>query len=844
MTLSNHRHHFELDAAEQYRVLDNKIAAIEAYDQAIAIAHQNSFIQDEALANELAAKFYLAWGKPKIATAYMQEAYDCYARWGAKAKTNDLEQHYPHLLNSKLHQIALETIDSLAHSHPLDLEIKTSNSTGSALNQDLDFVAILKASQSLSSTINLKELLRQLTHIILQSSGGDRCILILPNHEGEWYLEAISSLEMTAIFPEPLAENKQVPVNLIQYVKNSQIPVVIDNLDTDLPVLDDYLTQQQPKSILCLPILNQGELTGILYLHNQITSGVFTSDRIQILNLLCTQAAISLKNAQIYDLKESKAKALQESLEKLQQSEMRFQNLFEKSTDSTVLLGKKGFINCNRSFCNLFKYRHKSQLFETHPSKISPEFQPDGQSSWEKSNAMISIAFKTGNHRFEWLHQKSNQELFWAEVVLTSIFYDGTQILQGVVRDISDRKQAELELQQTNAELVRATRLKDEFLANMSHELRTPLNAILGMTEGLRDEIFGTVTDHQIKALQMIENSSSHLLELINDILDVAKIEAGQLELNCASISLAKLCSASLTFIQQQAQAKNITLETKLLSHLPNLWGDELRIRQVLINLLNNAVKFTPQGGSISLQITPCQHPSQDIVSGLYPNYLRIAIRDTGIGIAPEHINKLFQPFSQIDGKLNRNYEGTGLGLALVKRIVELHGGQVSLTSQVDVGSCFMIDLPCDVTGYLPFDDQSTTWLEPSQSVNLLPTKIPLILLAEDSEANIETISSYLRAKGYYIIIAKDGLEAINFATTYSPDLMLIDIQMPKMDGIEAIQQIRLDSNLSNIPIIALTALAMPSDQERCLAVGANDYLSKPVKLKQLVMTIQKLLNH
>ena len=279
-------------------------------------------------------------------------------------------------------------------------------------------------------------------------------------------------------------------------------------------------------------------------------------------------------------------------------------------------------------------------------------------------------------------------------------------------------------------------------------------------------------------------------------------------------------------------------------SSLPNLWGDELRIRQVLINLLNNAVKFTPEGGSISLQVS-YNHPSQRIVSGLAQNHLQIAISDTGIGIAPEHINKLFQPFSQIDGRLNRNYEGTGLGLALVKRIVELHGGRVSLTSQVGIGSCFMIDLPCDeMACSLPFDPEPNPWLDSSHTLNLLPPKASLLLLAEDNEANIETLSSYLGAKGYDIVVAKDGLEAINFANLYLPDLILMDIQMPKMDGIEAIQQIRLDSNLAHIPIIALTALAMPGDQERCIAVGANDYLSKPVKLKQLVVTIQKILDH
>lgn len=222
-------------------------------------------------------------------------------------------------------------------------------------------------------------------------------------------------------------------------------------------------------------------------------------------------------------------------------------------------------------------------------------------------------------------------------------------------------------------------------------------------------------------------------------------------------------------------------------------------------------------------------------------DYLRIAIIDTGIGIAQEHINKLFQPFIQIDSALNRKYAGTGLGLALVKRIVELHGGQVGLTSEVEVGSCFTIDLLYTDTSSSSADVESHS--PPSIESNEAQEKaLPLILLAEDNEANISTVSSYLKAKGYRILLAKDGAEAIALTNSENPDLILMDIQMPGMDGLEAIDHIRSAPNSVNVPIVALTALAMTSDRDRCLAAGANDYLTKPVKLKQLATTIQQLL--
>jgi CheY-like chemotaxis protein len=218
---------------------------------------------------------------------------------------------------------------------------------------------------------------------------------------------------------------------------------------------------------------------------------------------------------------------------------------------------------------------------------------------------------------------------------------------------------------------------------------------------------------------------------------------------------------------------------------------------------------------------------------------------DTGIGISAENIQRLFQPFIQIDSALNRQYTGTGLGLALVKRLVELHRGNVELTSEVGVGSCFAINLPINV-GSPAIEEQTENDLSGQPQTGQSQTEeliSPLILLAEDNEANIATFSCYLEAKGYRILLATDGQQAIDLAKAEHADLILMDIQMPVIDGLEAIKQICLDPNLADIPIIALTALAMAGDREKCLAAGANEYLTKPVKLKQLATNIQKVLN-
>ncbi len=417
-------------------------------------------------------------------------------------------------------------------------------------------------------------------------------------------------------------------------------------------------------------------------------------------------------------------------------------------------------------------------------------------------------------------------------------------------QELTERQQAQNQLTErnqqlavTNIELERATRLKDEFLANMSHELRTPLNAILGMTEGLQDEIFGIVNERQLQALDTIEGSASHLLSLINDILDVAKIESGQIKLEYSHVAVEQLCSSSLTFVKQQALKKHIQLNTQIPPHLPDLFVDEIRMRQVLLNLLTNAVKFTPEGGTVTLAVSllsQAEDPAR-------PTSLHIAITDTGIGIAPENISKLFKPFVQIDGALNRQQTGTGLGLALVKQIVELHGGQVGLTSELGVGSCFTVDLPYELEVSSIFQTESSpiaTEVNLSTPYTSDPTytQAPLILLAEDNPDNITAISTYLEAKGYRFLVANNGQEAIDLALSHQPDVILMDVQMPGLDGLEAMKQIRQQENLRETPIIALTALAMKGDRERCLEAGANHYLSKPVKLKQLDTSIKELL--
>ncbi|MFZ0546691.1 MAG: ATP-binding protein [Candidatus Promineifilaceae bacterium] len=392
-------------------------------------------------------------------------------------------------------------------------------------------------------------------------------------------------------------------------------------------------------------------------------------------------------------------------------------------------------------------------------------------------------------------------------------------------------KERTAELQVAVAELARASRLKDDFLASMSHELRTPLNTILGMVEALQEEVYGPLNEKQNNSLQYIEESGTHLLSLINDILDVSKIEGGKLELEPLPVSTRSVCEASVRFVKRDAHKKELDVQLDL-EHAPEtIVVDERRFKQILVNLLSNAVKFTPKGGRVGLRARV------DAAT----KTVRFDVWDTGIGVATEEVERLFQPFVQVDSKLSREYNGTGLGLALVQRLVRLHGGTVIVDSEIGNGSCFTINLPEEVmtTSFDAYESQEMGKTAAATESNMAQTRVR-VLLAEDNEVAITSVTDYLTVLSYEVIVARNGQEAVTMAFEHHPDLILMDMAMPKMDGMEAIGVIRSDPAFKQLPIIAVTALAMAGDKERCLAAGATDYLSKPLSLKLLIETIAR----
>jgi signal transduction histidine kinase/CheY-like chemotaxis protein len=413
---------------------------------------------------------------------------------------------------------------------------------------------------------------------------------------------------------------------------------------------------------------------------------------------------------------------------------------------------------------------------------------------------------------------------------------------------LEERRQHLKDIEQMNAdlerkvrertlELERANSLKSEFLANMSHELRTPLNAIIGFSELLLDPGFGELNEDQRGYAADIHSSGRHLLNLINDILDLSKIEAGKMRLRREVFPLGPVVEEAMALLRVDAARKRLTFTTDVDASRDRLEADRSKVKQVLSNLLSNAVKFTPAGGAVTVRLRGDGE------------WMRLAVEDTGIGIRPEDQGRIFDAFTQVDGSLARQYQGTGLGLTLVRRFVEMHGGRVSVESVPERGSRFLVDLP----GRRPPSDEETAGEEAADGPALATAGDGGTLVApagsddpifviEDNLSNLKLVRDLLRSRGYAVASSSSGEEALDALKFLTPRLILIDVQLPGMDGLQVARLLAARPAIRDVPIVAVTAHAMPGDEERAREAGCVAYVSKPIEASAFLSLMERLL--
>jgi len=528
--------------------------------------------------------------------------------------------------------------------------------------------------------------------------------------------------------------------------------------------------------------------------------------------------------------------------------EMHYRDVVERASDGIIVV-KEGLIAfANTRACRLAGYPSDELLglrFQLLIPQDSHGVIEDFQAATLGESGVAAIETKLLHRDGRMIEVELNGALIPFQGVPSCLF---------LLRDISERKHQEIklsqysrELEETNSRLEEAigraanlaskaeaaNRSKSEFLGNMSHELRTPLTTIMGMSELLREQAFGPLLPAQLEGLKTIDASGQHLLDLINDILDITRLETGRVELERRPVELRSLCATSVRFIQDAAERKRLKVTVDYEGAPEMIWADPRRLRQILINLLGNAVKFTPDAGEIGLVATRPE-------SG---KGVEITVWDTGIGIASEKLPQVFEPFEQVDASRCRHFGGAGLGLAMVKRLVTMHGGTVTVQSVLGHGSRFSVTIP-DLSSILVDARPSERERQSPSGNKTAGVLVGLrILLAEDDETNAEIISLQLRHRGAEVTVVPDGQAAVDKVRQMMPDVILMDIQMPVMNGLRATEILKGDPSTASIPIVGLTALAMDDDKERCLNAGANLHVTKPVDMPGLCSAIAGLVS-
>ncbi|WP_397331353.1 ATP-binding protein [Nostoc sp. FACHB-280] len=650
----------------------------------------------------------------------MQEAYYCYARWGAKAKVNDLEKHYPQLLHLILQQQKhdfnlLETIAT----HNVTLSTRTSSSNSTSYSEILDLTSVIKAAQAISSSLEFNELIANLIQIILENSGAKKAILLLPqNHH--WHVQAIAVIENGKLHnilkPQLLETCPDIPKRIIYYVKNTQKTLMIENSQTDIPgVIGEYMLKHQPQSVLCTPILHQGHLIGLLYLENKLTAGVFTQERVQIIKLLASQAAISLENAQLF---QKAQQALQDSLLKQFSIDRASVGIWWVEEDASIFY-------VNDAACQDLGYQ-QAEIIGKNIFDFDAGFP---QELWEEHWQSIS---KKGFCVFESYHRHKDGHIFPVEVTVNYVEFNGKAYNFAFSRNISERQQAEAaikqksqeleaalqNLQQAQLQMVQSEKMSalGNLVAGVAHEMNNPLGfvaASLKQTQPTIAEIFEHLRLYQAMLPHPSEEIQEHAEEIDLDysLEDLPKVIDAMIlacdRLKNISTSLRTFSRADQDYkvsfnIHEGIDSTILILRHRLKANekrpaievitdygnIPTIDCFPGQLNQVFMNILANAIDALEE---VKIDKNQVIRHQISIQTSLINQYVEIKIADNGIGMNAEVKQKIFDNLftTKNVGK------GTGLGLAIARQIiVEKHGGSIKCNSSPGQGTEFVILIP------------------------------------------------------------------------------------------------------------------------------------------------------
>lgn len=666
---------------------------------------------------------------------------------------------------------------------------------------------------------NLNAALREITEAAARSLLVERVSVWLYNSD-ESQIECINLYDIRV-------DQQQSDLTLIkanypayfQALEAERSLVVSDALnDKRTEELSSYLCVHGIASLLYASIWLRGRLVGVVC-HEKIGD-------VRQWTLEDENFATSIADFVKLAIETSERNAAQEALRK---SESQFRAIFERSSIGIGLANMQllEIIDVNPALCKILGYSREELYGKRFTDYILLEELADYLEFYHEI-----VAGTRDRLEMERRFRHKDGHFVWTHFSLSLI--PGTngesEFFVAMIEDITQRKQTELNLRESNEAVEAGSRAKSEFLATMSHELRTPLNAIMGLSQLLQQNILGDLNDRQMEYINCIYESGEHLLALINDILDLSKVEAGKEELMLLPLDVKDICNSVIYTVRDRASEKKLELTTEIDENADICIADDRRLKQMLLNLLTNAIKFTPKG-KVSLTV-------KKVSKGLI-----FTVSDTGIGIDSNHFKFLFEPFKQLDSRLNREYEGTGLGLALTRKLARLHGGDVTVESTLGEGSSFMLFIP-DQPQKEALERENNSFSIAVSANHAKATENKRILLVEEEENTAILLQDYLQTIGYYVEKTRSSSSFLRRVRSFQPDLILLDVDLiDRVSGWDLLNDLRQVFSMEDLPVVIMTPIGMNLNGDFLQQAGANDYLSKPIGIVQLESIIIRYLS-
>ena len=779
-------HRLHLVEAELAAHQGKQSKAIKHFELAIRFAQENGYTNDLALANERTGEFYQSSGKPGIARYFLANAIRNYKRWGANNKVRHLQNLYPELYESEFSQP--QKSESFLYGDDSLIDIET----------------VMKASQVLAGEVVLENLLRKLMQVALTSTGANKASLVINTDNRLNVAITTSTHEDGNDFrfeSVPVNKSNDIPVSVILYTSRTKEELTLnDAVNEGIFTQDKYILRESPKSILCVPVVSQSQLTAILYLENSHSTNAFNKNRVALLKLLASQSGIAIENSKLY--------------QQLNDSKNKYLSLYQNAVEGIFEVNGTGNLtNLNLAAAALLGY----DLAIVNQSNIGPDISsafvnPEDFKAFQKK---LTEQDRVSNYETQIVTREGLK--IWVELS-GKLVVDKTSDeykIEGAIVDISERKLRET-AEQARVSAESATETKSQFLANMSHEIRTPMNAIIGYT----DLTLATgLTLEQSEHLNTIKSASSHLLRIVNDILDLSRLESGKFTLEQVEFRLSMVFRDLSNLMSLAADEKRITLNLPSFDDdkEPTLLGDPIRLAQVLINLVGNAIKFTKTG---SINVTWSEEKVSE--SSIRLNF---RIKDSGRGIESSNLNTIFEPFAQ--GDLAPGDAGTGLGLSISRQLAQTMGGELAANSKLGKGSTFYFSA---IVQKLPASHIHAT--APTSQVTL--TTDAEALLVEDNLINQKLTCLMLEKRGFRVTVTGNGKEALEALAKQSYAVVLMDIRMPVLDGLETIKRIRMNPAIRSNLVIAISAGVLEAEENLALDAGFDHFLTKPIDFNAL----------